>query len=377
MLDIDALITDFIARGCSDIYLTVGAPPCFRGEGGIEHVGSDPLTDEDIRHAIASLVSEQGAAAFSTALEYDTGIDWKGIARLRINIFRQRQHSGMVVRRIRKDIPDLKFLGLSDVHSGLIMEKRGLVLVAGATGSGKSTTLASMINYRNNHGHGHILTIEDPVEFIHEHRGCIFTQRDIGIDTLSYATGLKSALRQMPDVIVIGEIRDMDTMEQAMMFAETGHLCLATLHASNATQAIERVVNLFPEAKQQQVLLSLSSNLKAILSQRLVRNLRGHKSLATEILLNQGLIRDLIAEGRIKQLKEIIEKNKSLGMQTFEQSLLDLFAAGVISEEAAMAEADSPANLRIAMRNLTGLRKSNEFTELQQQKNEAEKKNKF
>ncbi len=357
MLDLDALLESFIEKNGSDIYLTVGAPPCFRLENGIEQLELPQLTDDDIRHVMTSLLTEQGMAEFDATMEYNTAVDWKGRTRLRINVFRQRQHSGLVIRRIRNDIPDLKFLGLGDVHANLIMEKRGLILVVGATGSGKSTTLASMLNYRNYHGSGHVLTIEDPVEFVHEHRGCIFTHRDVGIDTFSFAMGLKSALRQMPDVIVIGEIRDVETMEQAIVFAETGHLCLATLHSNNATQAIERIVNHFPEQKHKQVLLNLSSNLKAILSQRLVGNLRGTKSLATEIMLNQGFIKDLITEGRIKEIKDVIDKSKSLGMQTFEQSLLALYTDAVISEETALAEADSPANLRIAMRQLTGLRK--------------------
>ena len=377
MLDIEALINHFVDKDASDIYLTVGTPPHFRSESGMERVGDQPLTDEDLQHIIASLITPQGVTEFDATMEYNTAIDWKGRARMRLNLFRQRQHSGLVIRRIRKEIPSLEQLGLPPIYASLIMEKRGLIFVAGPTGSGKSTTLASMLNYRNEHGQGHILTIEDPVEFVHEHKNCIFTHRDVGIDTFSFAVGLKSALRQMPDVIVIGEIRDAETMEQAIIFAETGHLCLATLHSNNASQSIERIVTLFPEEKHRQVLLNLSSNLKAILSQRLITNFQKKKSLATEIMLNQGLIKSLITEGRVKEIKEVIEKNRGQGMQTFEQSMLDLFSDGIISEEAAMEEADSPANLRIAMRQLTGLRKPKGLEDLQKTIKKAEKKTTF
>ena len=377
MIDIDAMMQSFIDKNGSDMYLTVGIPPNFRLEGGIERQKTEPLTDEDMRHIITTLLTPEGVAEFDATLEYNTAISWGTKARMRLNVFRQRQHSGLVVRRIRTDMPTLESLGLSKVHSDLIMEKRGLIIVVGATGSGKSTTLAAMLNYRNENGQGHILTIEDPVEFVHEHKNCIITHRDVGIDTFSFAVGLKSALRQMPDVIVIGEIRDMETMEHAMTFAETGHLCLATLHSSNASQAIERIVNMFPEQKHKQLLLNLSSNLRGILSQRLVRNLQNKKSLATEIMLNQGAIKDLIMEGRIVELKEVIEKNKSLGMQTFEQCLLDLITSDTISEEVAMAEADSPANLRIAMRQLGLSKKSREIGSLESHIAEEEKKAHF
>lgn len=377
MIDIDALMQSFVEKGGSDMYLTVGIAPNFRIEGSIERLSGDALTDDDMRHIITTLLTPEGVAEFDATLEYNTAIDWKGKARMRLNVFRQQMHSGLVIRRIRGDMPTLESLGLSSVHSDLIMEKRGLIIVVGATGSGKSTTLASMLNYRNENGQGHILTIEDPVEFVHQHKNCIITHRDVGIDTFSFAVGLKSALRQMPDVIVIGEIRDAETMEHAITFAETGHLCLATLHSSNSTQAIERIVNLFPEQKHKQMLLNLSSNLKAILSQRLVRNLENKKSLATEIMLNQGAIKDLIMEGRIIELKEVIEKNRSLGMQSFEQSLLDLLTKRIISEEVAMAEADSPANLRIAMRQVPGLRSSRGMDNLQKEFEAEEQKKAF
>ena len=256
------------------------------------------------------------------------------------------------MRRIRTEIPSLESLSLPKIYNELIMEKRGLILVVGPTGSGKSTSLASMLEYRNTHGSGHIITIEDPVEFIHEHRGCIITQRDVGIDTYSFGIGLKNSLRQTPDVIVIGEVRDRETKEHAIVFAETGHLCLATLHANNASQAIERVINFFPEEKHKQILLNLSLNLKAILSQRLVPNKSGGRCIALEIMLNQGLIKSQIQEGRIKEIKELIERGRSSGMQTFEQSLIELYQNGLITEEVALAESDNPASLSLAFKQM-------------------------
>ncbi|MDE3061331.1 MAG: PilT/PilU family type 4a pilus ATPase, partial [Pseudomonadota bacterium] len=248
------------------------------------------------------------------------------------------------------NIPTLESLKLPKVYGDLIMEKRGLILMVGPTGSGKSTSLAAMLEHRNLNGTGHIVTVEDPVEFLHRHKHCIITQRDVGIDTYSFAIGLKNALRQTPDVIVIGEIRDKDTMEHAIVFAETGHLCLATLHANNTHQAIERVINFFPEEKHKQVLLNLSLNLKAILSQRLVYTTDDKRTAAIEIMLNQGLVRNLIHEGHVKDLRDCIEKSHDYGMQTFDQALIDMYARGAITEEVALAESDNPANLRLAIK---------------------------
>jgi twitching motility protein PilU len=345
----DALLQPFIDRNATDLYLTVGTPPSMRVNHDIIRYDMPSLTEEDIRGVIGAIISEEVAMEFESTLEYNTAIEWNG-ARLRVNLFRQRQHTGVVMRRILTDIPSLESLNLPPVYSDLIMQKRGLILVVGPTGSGKSTSLAAMLEYRNTHGSGHIVTIEDPVEFIHDHRSCIITQRDVGIDTYSYGIALKNALRQSPDVIVIGEIRDRETMEHAIVFSETGHLCIATLHANNANQAIERVLNFFPEEKHQQVLLNLSFNLKAVLSQRLVRNKEDTRSIAIEILLNQGVIKALIQEGRVKEIRDHIEKGRSVGMQSFEQSLLDMYLAGTISEEVALAESDNPSNLRLAIR---------------------------
>lgn len=349
-LTADTLFQVFVDRNATDLYMTVGAPPSFRFGHKIEAMGTAKLTEEHIRAFLRAIVSPEILEEFESTLEYNTALNWKNQARFRVNMFRQRQNTGVVLRRIRTDIPSIESLNLPPLYADLIMEKRGLILVVGPTGSGKSTSLAAMLEYRNNNGQGHIVTIEDPVEFILEHKHCIITQRDVGIDTYSFGIGLKNTLRQTPDIIVIGEIRDKDTMEHAIVFAETGHLCLATLHANNANQAIERVINFFPEEKHAQVLLNLSLNLKAVLSQRLVPNLQGTRSIALEIMLNQGLIKNLIQEGRVKELKEVMEKSRDTGMQSFDQALIDLYSHGIITEEVALAESDNPANLRLAIK---------------------------
>lgn len=366
VIDVNAVMQAFIEKDGSDLYITYDSPPCVRVENRMERIGTDALKEEDIRAFMSMILNEEAISEFDATLEYNTAIDWQGNIRMRINLFRQRQRPGVVIRRIRSDVPPLTELGLPKLYSDLIMEKRGLVLVVGPTGSGKSTTLASMIAHRNENGSGHVVTIEDPIEFLHSHKNCIITQRDVGIDTYSFGIGLKNALRQMPDVIVIGEVRDREAMEQAIIFSETGHLCLATLHANNAHQAIERVVNFFPEERHRQILLNLSFNLKAVLSQRLVRNLQDGRSLALEIMVNEGLIKALIAEGRIKEIKDHIENGKNSGMQTFEQSLLDLYSRSIISEDVAMAEADSPANLRVAMKQLPGMKRVKLSDQVQQ-----------
>jgi len=349
----DTLLQIFVDKDAMDLYLTVGTPPSLRVNHTIERCNLPPLTEEDVCEIMRALVGEEVISEFESTLEYNTAINWRGAARMRINLFRQQQHTGIVIRRIRTDIPSLESLSLPPIYGDLIMEKRGLILVAGPTASGKSTSLASMINYRNLNGSGHVITIEDPVEFLHEHHNCIITQRDVGIDTYSFGIGLKNALRQSPDIIVIGEIRDRETMEHAIVFAETGHLCLATLHSNNANQAIERVINFFPEEKHAQVLLNLSLNLKAVLSQRLVQNKQGTHSLAVEIMLNQGLIKTLIHEGRVKEIRELIENGGGEGMQTFEQALFELYKQGIITEEVAVAEADHPANMRLTIKQNT------------------------
>jgi len=352
-IDINCLMQEFIEKDATDLYLTSGTPPFLRFGDDIKPYDTTDLTEEDLRDVLRTLVSQEIIEEFEATLEYNTAIDWHGKGRFRVNLFRQRQRTGIVMRRIQTEIPSLESLSLPKIYGDLIMEKRGLILVVGPTGAGKSTSLASMLEHRNVNGFGHIITIEDPIEFIHQHKRCIITQRDVGIDTYSFGIGLKNALRQTPDVIVIGEIRDKETMEHAIVFAETGHLCLATLHANNTNQAIERVINFFPEERHTQILLNLSFNLKAILSQRLVSNKKSSRSIVIEIMLNQGLIKNLIREGRIKEIKECIEKGRDSGMQTFDQSLMDLYTQDIISEEAALAESDNPANLLLAIKQYT------------------------
>jgi twitching motility protein PilU len=347
---IDSYLTVMVEHKASDLYLTYDCPPSLRVAEVIERQGDTVLGDVDIRRFIDQLLTPTQKDEFESTLELNTAIGWKDTARFRINVFRQQLHDGLVIRRIQTDIPTIESLGLSPLYADLILARRGLILLVGPTGSGKTTSLAAMIGHRNQHGDGHIITVEDPIEFVHQHGRCIITQRDVGIDTYSFAIALKNALRQRPDVIVIGEVRDREVMEQALYFAETGHLCIATLHANNSSQAIERVINFFPEERHPQILLNLSLNLRAILSQRLISNLKGTRSLAMEIMLNNGLIKQLIEEGKIRQIKEMIEKGGSEGMISFDQSLMALVAAGKLSEEMAQAEADNPANLRLQLK---------------------------
>ena len=347
--NVEAVLEEFVQTGASDCYFTVDSPPCLRFGHLIEQFPSARLTQEDMEQALQKLFSPDIIAEFESTLEYNTALVWNH-ARFRVNLFRQRKYTGMVLRRINTDIPSLRQLDLPPVYGDLMMEKRGLILVVGQTGAGKSTSMAAMIGHRNTYGSGHIVTIEDPIEFMHTHNKCIITQRDVGIDTYSFGIALKNTLRQSPDVIVIGEIRDRETMEHAIVFSETGHLCLATLHANNSHQAIERIINFFPEEKHKQILLNLSLNLKGVLSQRLVKTKDGNRTAALEIMLNQGIIRELIVEGHIKELREHIEKGRDRGMQSFDQALLYLYASDMISEEVALAESDNPGNLRLAIK---------------------------
>lgn len=350
MLTVDSLINKFLAASGSDLYLTVGAQPYMRTGGDKMVTLADVILDDIvIREMLENLLSADALEEFDSTLEYNTALQWNDQTRLRINVFRQRQHTGIVIRLIQTAIPSMQELRLTQPYADLSMEKRGLVLIVGPTGSGKSTSMAAMIEHRNQHGRGHIVTIEDPVEFLHEHKGCIITQRDVGIDTYSYGIALKNVLRQRPDVIVIGEIRDRDTMEHALVFSETGHLCLATLHAGNASQAIERIINFFPEEKHRQIFLSLSLNLRGILSQRLVPNIKGERSLALEVMLVQGLIKNLIYEGKVRDITVAIERSRDQGMITFDQHLLDLLIAREIEETVALAEADNASNLRLQL----------------------------
>lgn len=348
---VHTLLEDMVTRRASDLYLTYDSPAALRINDNIVAVNRFALKDEDIQRYISQLLTPEQQDEFHSTFELNMALNFNDAARFRVNVFRQQAHHGIVIRRIENSIPSLESLNLPPVYGELAMLKRGLILVSGQTGSGKSTSLAAMVGFRNTHGQGHIITVEDPIEFVHQHHKCIITQRDVGLDTYSYALALKNALRQRPDLVVIGEVRDREVMEQAIYFAETGHLCIATIHANNASQTIERVINFFPEDRHPQILLNLSLNLRATLSQRLMRTQDGGRTLALEIMLNRGLIRQHIELGKIRQLREMIEKGATDGMQTFDQHLFNLYKSRVISEEVALAESDSLANLRMQIQN--------------------------
>lgn len=336
----------------SDLYLTVGFPPTMRIEGGLVPVREEPLTIDEINDIIASVLTNRQRREFESTMELNTSLDVGKYGRYRINVLKQRQSPALVLRRIISKIPSFSELRLPQLLEKLSLEKRGLILVTGMTGSGKSTTLASMIDYRNSNEQGHIITIEDPIEYFHEHKKSVVTQREVGVDTESYSIALKNALRQRPDVILVGEIRDREVMEQALTAAETGHLCLATLHTTNTYQSIERIVNMFSEHYQSQIRLNLSMNLKAIISQRLVPGVSGGQALAIEVMLNQGLIRELIHKGEIVKVRDIMEKNVQQGMVTFDQSFLDLYSRGLITEETAVSQSDRPADMEVRIRQI-------------------------
>ena len=348
---IDQLLEEMVMRRASDLYITYGTPPCYRIGDDLIPAEMGALEHTDLKGYVEALLDEDQQDEFESTLEFNTGMSFRdGLARFRINVMMQQQHPAIVIRRIQTDIPTVDTLGLTSAYTDLVMQKRGLVLVVGPTGSGKTTSLAAMVGHRNNHGNGHIITVEDPIEYVHDHKKCIVSQRDVGLDTYSFSIALKNALRQRPDVVLIGEIREREVMEQAIYFSETGHLCLATLHASNASQAIERALNFFPEERHAQILLNLSLNLRGILSQRLIPNQKGGRALAIEVMLNNGLMKQLIEEGQIRQIRDLIEKGESEGMCTFDQSLLKLFAQGTITEEVAITESDNPGNLRLAIK---------------------------
>lgn len=375
-MEIRALLADMVTKEASDLYLTYNSSASLRINDRIQPISDYRLTDHDLENILGQLLTNDQLDELRSTLELNFAYHLNDSSRFRVNAFRQQGHDGIVVRRVETKIPAISELSLPAIYGELAMEPRGLILLSGRTGSGKSTSLAAMVGHRNQNGQGHIITIEDPIEFIHAHNKCIITQRDVGLDTYSYALALKNALRQRPDLIVIGEVRDREVMEQAIYFAETGHLCIATIHANNASQTIERVLNFFPEDRHSQVLLNLALNMRATLSQRLMNSIDGKRVLALEIMLNRGLIKQHIEEGKVRQLRDMIEKGRSEGMQTFDQHLFDLYQQRIISEEVALTEADSPANLRLAIQNKkTGdrgsalLRDLNaETTEIKQQK---------
>lgn len=336
--------------GGSDLYVTVGVPPVLRGDDGFGNLTDTKLDKAAIDRIIATILNEKQLAEFNETGEFNMAIALDGVGRFRLNLFKQMQMPGIVARIIRTEIPTAEKLGLPKVITDLALEKRGLVFVVGGTGSGKSTTLAAMIDNRNAAGPGHIITVEDPVEFVHPHKQCIVTHREVGVDTDSFDVALKNTLRQHPDLILIGEIRDAHTMEHALNIAETGHLALATLHANNANQAIERVVNFFPQESHHQVLLNMALNVRGIISQRLVHKVGGGRCAAIEIMLNQGLVKQLIQKGEVKQLKSVMEENAHVGMQTFDMCLLKLFTDGLIDEETAVAESDNPGDMKMKLK---------------------------
>jgi twitching motility protein PilU len=343
-----------VERNASDLYLTEGLPPVYRIEGTTEPIGSTSFTSEQLEALATELMRDKQKHEFEETHEMNLALHYPDLGRFRVNIFRQRGTVGLVIRQIKASIQSIEALGLPPILKDIVMTKRGLVLVVGATGSGKSTTLAAMIDYRNTNAPGHIITVEDPIEFVHTHKRSVITQREVGFDTLSYHAALKNALRQAPDVILIGEIRDVETMEAAIAFAETGHLCLGTLHANNANQAIERVMNFFPRERHTQIYLQLSLNLRAIISQRLIPSLDGKRIPAVEVLVDTPRIKDLIKKGEVDTIKEAMEQGAQDGCQTFDAVLFHLYREGKISLEQALINADSANNLRLKIK-LAGL----------------------
>jgi len=342
------LLRLMVGKNGSDLFLTAEFPPAFKIDGKVQPVSSVPLTPQHTIELARALMNDRQAAEFEAHKEVNFAISPSGIGRFRVNAFMQQGRVGIVLRTIKSEIPTIEQLQLPSILRDLAMTKRGLIIVVGATGSGKSNTLAAMMGYRNENSHGHIVTIEDPVEFVHPHRNCIVTHREVGVDTENWGVALKNTLRQAPDVIMIGEIRDRETMEHAVAFAETGHLCVATLHSNSANQALDRIINFFPEDRRAQLLMDLSLNLKGIISQRLIPMAGGRGRVpAVEIMLNSPLIADLIFKGEVGQIKDVMKKSRELGMQTFDQALFDLYEEERIGYEDALRNADSVNDLRL------------------------------
>lgn len=331
----------------SDLYLTFDAPPSAKFQGQLKPLSRDRMTSEHLEEIATFLMNEEQQHQFDQKPEMNLALDEPDIGRFRINIFKQRTHLAMVIRNIKVEIPNADDLGLPAILKEVIMKKRGLVLFVGGTGSGKSTSLAALIDYRNSNAAGHIVTIEDPIEYVHPHKMSLVNQREVGVDTDCYEDALENTLRQAPDVILIGEIRTEKTMEHALAFAETGHLCLSTLHANNANQALDRIINFFPEERHKQLLMDISINIQAFISQRLIPTVDGERVAAIEILIGTPMIRDLIMKGDIMAIKEIMEKSEELGMQTFDSHIYKLYKSGVISLEEALKNADSASNLQV------------------------------
>jgi twitching motility protein PilU len=345
------LLRLMVSKNGSDLFITAGFPPAIKIDGKITPVSNQSLTPTHSLELARAIMNDKQAASFELTKECNFAISPGDLGRFRVSALVQLGNIAMVLRTITSAIPKLEDLGLPKVLQDVVLTKRGLVIMVGATGSGKSTTLAAMLGYRNENTYGHIITIEDPVEYVHPHRNCIITQREVGVDTEDWATALKNSLRQAPDVIQIGEIRDRETMDHAVAFAETGHLCLATLHANSANQALDRIINFFPEERRQQLLMDVSLNLRAMISQRLIpmKDSKG-RCVAIEIMLNSPFISDLIFKGQVHEIKEVMKKSRELGMQTFDQALFDLYEADKISYEDALRNADSVNDLRLAIK---------------------------
>jgi twitching motility protein PilU len=353
---ITKLLTAMSKAGGSDLFVSKDFPPAMKMQGALQPLTTQKLTGEVTRELANSLMNEKQREEFARDLECNFAISLPGVARFRVNVFMQQQNPGMVIRTIANEIPDFAKLGLPDSLKEIIMSKRGLVLVVGATGSGKSTSLAAMIDHRNRNSAGHIVTVEDPVEFVHQSQQSLITHREVGIDTRSWHNALKNTLRQAPDVILIGEIRDTETMEHAIAFAETGHLCLGTLHSNSANQTIDRIINFFSEERRKQLLMDLSSNLRAIISQRLVRTADGKgRKAAIEILINTPIVADKLLKGEFHEIKAIMGKSRELGMKTFDWSLFELYNDGTITYDEAIRNADSANELRLNIK-LNGTR---------------------
>ena len=348
---INDLLKLMVSRTGSDLFITGDFPPAIKVDGKVTKVSPQPLNAGHTLALARSVMNDKQVAEFERTKECNFAISPPGVGRFRVNAFIQQGKVGMVMRTIPAILPTIDGLGVPQILKEVVMSKRGLCILVGATGSGKSTTLAAMVDYRNENSYGHIITIEDPVEFVHAHKNCVVTQREVGLDTDSWEIALKNTLRQAPDVILMGEIRDRETMEHAVAFAETGHLCLATLHANSANQALDRIINFFPEERRAQLLMDLSLNLKSLISQRLVPKQDGKgRSAAVEVLLNTPLISDLIFKGEVSEIKEIMKKSRNLGMQTFDQALFDAYESNIISYEDALRNADSLNDLSLQIK---------------------------
>lgn len=350
-MEMHSLLKTMVEKGASDLFITAGVAPSMKLHGKMTPISNNPLSPEATRELVLSTMNQEQRNEFAQQKELNFAVSARGVGRFRASAFYQRNLAGMVLRRIETRIPSIDSLGLPDVIKDLAMTKRGLIIFVGATGTGKSTSLASMIGYRNENSHGHIISIEDPIEYIHQHKGCLITQREVGIDTESFEVALKNTLRQAPDVIMIGEVRTRETMEHAIAFAETGHLCLCTLHANNANQALDRVLHFFPPESHGQLWMDLSLNLKGMVAQQLVPTPDGSGRRAViEVLLNTPLASDLIRKGEVQKLKELMKRSKEHGMQTFDQGLFDLYSRGEITYEDALAHADSANDLRLLIK---------------------------